>query len=183
MGFLFPPGDRPSSAAISDQRPARGGSKTSHPRAAEASRSACCLPCSRHAAVRVFGELMSVDLNHTIVAARDRQRSADFLAEVLGLGAPTPFGPFMVVEVANGVSLDFADADGEVTPQHYAFLVSEPEFDEIFGRIQARDLPYWADPARRRPGEINHNDGGRGVYFPDPDGHFLEIITRPYGTG
>ncbi len=126
---------------------------------------------------------MSVDLNHTIVAARDRQRSADFLAEVLGLGAPTPFGPFMVVEVANGVSLDFADADGEVTPQHYAFLVSEPEFDEIFGRIQARDLPYWADPARRRPGEINHNDGGRGVYFPDPDGHFLEIITRPYGTG
>jgi len=126
---------------------------------------------------------MSVDLNHTIVAARDRQRSADFLAEVLGLGAPTPFGPFMVVEVANGVSLDFADADGEVTPQHYAFLVSEPEFDEIFGRIQARDLPYWADPARRRPGEINHNDGGRGVYFPDPDGHFLEIITRPYGSG
>ena len=126
---------------------------------------------------------MSVDLNHTIVAARDRQRSADFLAEVLGLAALTPFGPFMVVEVANGVSLDFADADGEVTPQHYAFLVSEPEFDEIFGRIQARDLPYWADPARRRPGEINHNDGGRGVYFPDPDGHFLEIITRPYGSG
>jgi catechol 2,3-dioxygenase-like lactoylglutathione lyase family enzyme len=126
---------------------------------------------------------MSVELNHTIVAARDRQTSADFLAEVLGLGAPTPFGPFMVVEVANGVSLDFADADGEVTPQHYAFLVSEPEFDEIFGRIQARDLPYWADPARRRPGEINHNDGGRGVYFPDPDGHFLEIITRPYGSG
>lgn len=126
---------------------------------------------------------MSVELNHTIVIARDRQTSADFLAEVLGLGAPTPFGPFMVVEVANGVSLDFADADGEVTPQHYAFLVSEPEFDEIFGRIQARDLPYWADPARRRPGEINHNDGGRGVYFPDPDGHFLEIITRPYGSG
>jgi catechol 2,3-dioxygenase-like lactoylglutathione lyase family enzyme len=126
---------------------------------------------------------MSVELNHTIVAARDRQTSADFLAEVLGLAAPTPFGPFMVVEVANGVSLDFADADGEVTPQHYAFLVSEPEFDEIFGRIQARDLPYWADPARRRPGEINHNDGGRGVYFPDPDGHFLEIITRPYGSG
>jgi len=134
-------------------------------------------------AVRVSGDAMSVDLNHTIVAARDRQTSADFLAEVLGLAAPTPFGPFMVVEVANGVSLDFADADGEVTPQHYAFLVSEPEFDEIFGRIQARDLPYWADPARRRPGEINHNDGGRGVYFPDPDGHFLEIITRPYGTG
>jgi catechol 2,3-dioxygenase-like lactoylglutathione lyase family enzyme len=126
---------------------------------------------------------MSVELNHTIVMARARQTSAGFLAEVLGLAAPTPFGPFMVVEVANGVSLDFADADGDVTPQHYAFLVSEPEFDEIFGRIRARDLPYWADPGRRRPGEINHNDGGRGVYFPDPDGHFLEIITRPYGSG
>ena len=125
---------------------------------------------------------MSVELNHTIVAARDRQTSADFLAQVLGLAAPTPFGPFMVVEVANGVSLDFADADGEVTPQHYAFLVGESDFDEIFGRIQARDLPYWADPARRRHGQINHNDGGRGVYFPDPDGHFLEIITRPYGS-
>ncbi len=126
---------------------------------------------------------MSVELNHTIVAARDRRAAADFLAEVLGLAAPTPFGPFMVVEVANGVSLDFADADGEVTPQHYAFLVSESDFDEIFGRIRARGLSYWADPARRRPGEINHNDGGRGVYFPDPDGHFLEIITRPYGSG
>ncbi len=126
---------------------------------------------------------MGVELNHTIVAARDRQTSAAFLAEVLGLAPPTPFGPFMVVEVANGVSLDFADADGEITSQHYAFLVSEAEFDEIFGRIQARDLPYWADPARRRPGEINHNDGGRGVYFPDPDGHLLELITRPYGGG
>lgn len=126
---------------------------------------------------------MSVELNHTIVAARDRRAAADFLAEVLGLAAPTPFGPFMVVEVANGVSLDFADADSEVTPQHYAFLVSESDFDEIFGRIRARGLSYWADPARRRPGEINHNDGGRGVYFPDPDGHFLEIITRPYGSG
>lgn len=126
---------------------------------------------------------MGVELNHTIVSARDRHASAAFLAEVLGLGAPKPFGPFLVVELANGVSLDVADAEGEITPQHYAFLVSEAEFDGIFGRIQARDLPYWADPARRRPGEINHNDGGRGVYFPAPDGHLLEIITRPYGSG
>ena len=124
---------------------------------------------------------MGVELNHTIVAARDRRASAAFLAEVMGLAAPTPFGPFMVVEVANGVSLDFADADGDITSQHYAFLVSEAEFDQIFGRIQQWRLPYWADPGQRRPGEINHNDGGRGVYFPDPDGHFLEIITRPYG--
>jgi catechol 2,3-dioxygenase-like lactoylglutathione lyase family enzyme len=126
---------------------------------------------------------MSVELNHTIVAARDRRRSAAFLADVLGLADPAPFGPFMVVEVANGVSLDFADTEGDIPSQHYAFLVSEEEFDEIFTRIQARGLPYWADPARRRPGEINHNDGGRGVYFPDPEGHFLEIITRPYGSG
>lgn len=125
---------------------------------------------------------MSVELNHTIVRASDRDASANFLVEILGLEPPTPFGPFMVVDVANGVSLDYASAGGDIAPQHYAFLVSESEFDEIFGRIQARDLPYWADPGRRRPGEINHNDGGRGVYFPDPDGHQLEIITRPYGS-
>ena len=124
---------------------------------------------------------MSVQLNHTIVAAKDKRTSAEFLAEIMGLPAPTRFGPFMVVEVANGVSLDYADSDGEITSQHYAFLVGEADFDDIFGRIQAHDLPYWADPGQRRPGEINHNDGGRGVYFPDPDGHFLEIITRPYG--
>ena len=124
---------------------------------------------------------MSVELNHTIVAARDSRASATFLAEVLGLAAPTRFGPFMVVETANGVSLDFIDTDDEIVSQHYAFLVSEDDFDVIFRRIQARDLPYWADPGQRRPGEINTNDGGRGVYFPDPDGHFLEIITRPYG--
>ncbi len=124
---------------------------------------------------------MAVELNHTIVAARDASASAHFLAEVVGLHAPTRFGPFMVVETANGVSLDFMDTDGDFTPQHYAFLVGEDDFDAIFGRIRARNLPYWADPGRRRPGEINTNDGGRGVYFPDPDGHFLEIITRPYG--
>lgn len=127
--------------------------------------------------------MMSVELNHTIVAAHDRAASADFLAEVLGLPTPTPFGPFLVVQTSNGVSLDVMETDEDITPQHYAFLVSESEFDAIFGRIRGRDLPYWADPARRRPGEINHNDGGRGVYFPDPAGHLLEIITRPYGSG
>ncbi len=126
---------------------------------------------------------MSVELNHTIVAASNSRRSATFLADVLGLAAPTTFGPFEVVEVANGVNLDFMDTDDAIASQHYAFLVSEAEFDEIFARIQERDLPYWADPARRRRGEINRNDGGRGVYFPDPNGHLLEIITRPYGSG
>ncbi|RZS30343.1 hypothetical protein EV193_11739 [Herbihabitans rhizosphaerae] len=120
-------------------------------------------------------------LNHTIVSARDNLASARFLAELLGLSAPQPYGPFQVVELDNGVSLDFMTASGEFDRQHYAFLVSEPEFDEIFGRITERGLSYWADPFHRAEGEINHNDGGRGVYWEDPDGHNLEIITKPYG--
>jgi catechol 2,3-dioxygenase-like lactoylglutathione lyase family enzyme len=123
---------------------------------------------------------MTVRLNHTIVAARDKRESAAFLSDVLGLDPPTTFGPFSVVELANGVSLDFAD-DDDVHPRHYAFLVTEEEFDEIFGRIRARGLAFWADPFERKPGEINRNDDGRGVYWKDPNGHVLEIITRPYG--
>ena len=126
---------------------------------------------------------MTVQLNHTIVAVRDKQESATFLSEILGVGKPVPFGPFLVVEVDNEVSLDFADDHGPVHPQHYAFLVDEDRFDEIFGRIRERGLAYWADPFRRLPGETNTNDGGRGVYWEDPSGHFLEIITRPYGSG
>lgn len=125
---------------------------------------------------------MAVRLNHTIVAAHDRDASARFLTEVLGLPAPTHFGPFAVVQVGD-TSLDVLETDGKVASQHYAFLVTEAEFDEIFGRIRARGLPYWADPGRRRRGEINSGDGGRGVYFDDPNGHLLEIITRPYGSG
>jgi catechol 2,3-dioxygenase-like lactoylglutathione lyase family enzyme len=124
-----------------------------------------------------------VQLNHTIVSARDKQVSATFLSEILGLPTPKPFGPFLGVEVDNDVTLDFIDHDGEITAQHYAFLISEGEFDEIFGRITERGLSYWADPHRDQPGEINTRDGGRGVYFEDPSGHFLEILTRPYGSG
>ena len=127
--------------------------------------------------------MMTVRLNHTIVWCRDQQASATFLAEILGLGPPTRFGPFLVVGAANDVSLDFHETDTTVQSQHYAFLVAEDEFDEIFGRITQRQVEYWADPAMSRPGEINRNDGGRGVYFPDPDGHLLEILTRPYGSG
>ena len=123
---------------------------------------------------------MPVQLNHTIVAARDRHASAAFLADLLGLAGPTTYGPFAVVQLDNDVSLDFME-EAEVHPRHYAFLVSEEEFDEVFGRIRARGLDHWADPFQQRPGEINTNDGGRGVYWQDPDGHLLEIITRPYG--
>ena len=113
----------------------------------------------------------------------DQTMSARFLAEMLGRPAPTRFGHFDVVELDNGVSLDFADAEGPIRPQHYAFLISEADFDAVLSRIRERGLEHWADPMRHRPGEINHNNGGRGVYFPDPDGHYLEVITRPYGSG
>lgn len=126
---------------------------------------------------------MSVQLNHTIVPARDPQASAAYLAQLLGRAAPKRFGPFYAVDMDNGVTLDFMRAGGEVRSHHYAFLVSEPEFDEIFGRIRERGCRYWADPGQQRPGEINRRDGGRGVYWEDPDGHFLEILTRPYGSG
>jgi catechol 2,3-dioxygenase-like lactoylglutathione lyase family enzyme len=126
---------------------------------------------------------MSVQLNHTIVWCRDQQRSAGFLVEMLGRPAPVRFGPFLVVEVDNGVSLDYHEVDGDIPSQHYAFLIGEDNFDEVFGRIVERELDYWADPMCSRPGEINHHDDGRGVYFADPDGHLLEIITRPYGSG
>jgi catechol 2,3-dioxygenase-like lactoylglutathione lyase family enzyme len=124
---------------------------------------------------------MSVKLNHTIVHASDREATATFLTDVLGLPAASSYGPFLVVEVANEVSLDVMQDDGTISPQHYAFLVSDGEFDAILGRIKAQGLPYWADPFHRRPGEINTNDGGRGVYWDAPDGHNLEIITVPYG--
>jgi len=126
---------------------------------------------------------MAVTLNHTIVWCSDQGRSAAFLTDLLGLPAAKPFYHFLVVELDNHVSLDFYQREGEVARQHYAFLVGEREFDAAHGRIVAQGLTYWADPAQTRPGEINRNDGGRGLYFEDPDGHLLEIITRPYGSG
>lgn len=126
---------------------------------------------------------MAIELNHTIVLARDKEAAASFLTEILGLPPPTRWGPFEGVELANGVALDFADADGDIHPQHYAFLLTEAEFDEVFERLQARGLTYYADPHHNRPGEINRRDGGRGLYFADPNGHNLEILTRPYGSG
>jgi catechol 2,3-dioxygenase-like lactoylglutathione lyase family enzyme len=126
---------------------------------------------------------MAIQFNHTILYARDSQASAKFLADILGLPAPTHWGPFEMVTTANGANLDYMKTDGNITPQHYAFLISDPEFDEIFGRIQERKLPYWADPGQEQEDKINRHDGGRGVYFEDPNGHLLEIITRPYGSG
>lgn len=126
---------------------------------------------------------MAAELNHTILWCSDKMRSSAFLADILGLPPPRPFHHFMVVGLANAVSLDFMEKVGPVAHQHYAFLVGEDEFGPILGRIQASGQPWWADPGRTRPQEINHHDGGSGVYFEDPDGHLLEVITRPYGGG
>lgn len=124
---------------------------------------------------------MPVELNHTIVHCRDKHVSAGFLAEILGLSAPTAFGPFAEVRLTNGVALDFLETEDELHWLHYAFLVTEPEFDDIHQRLLDRDLPYWADSSLNIPQQINTNDGGRGLYWKDPDGHILEIITVPYG--
>jgi catechol 2,3-dioxygenase-like lactoylglutathione lyase family enzyme len=128
---------------------------------------------------------MAIEFNHTIVAATDRRESANYFTDVFGLPPAKEFGPFLVVSIEHGASLDFAQApEGqEIHPQHYAFLVTESEFDDIYGRIRERGQQHWADPRGSRPGEINHNDGGRGVYFQDPSGHYLEILTRPDGSG
>lgn len=122
---------------------------------------------------------MAVQLNHTIIPVPDKATSATFLAEILGLDPPTAFGPFMCVETANGVSLDYDDRSGSV-PGHYAFLVTEEEFDAIFSRVQQRGVRFWADPGHQLENEIN--DNGRGFYFEDPAGNNLEVLTRPYGT-
>ncbi len=125
---------------------------------------------------------MTVELNHTIVAARDKLTAAAFLTDLLGLPAPTPVRAVPGGDPGQRGESGIHRHLGRHHPQHYAFLVSESDFDVIFGRIRALDLPYWADPAHHEPSEINTRDGGRGVYFDDPNGHVLELITRPYGS-
>ncbi|MFI7319168.1 VOC family protein [Streptomyces venezuelae] len=125
---------------------------------------------------------MSVQLNHTIVHARDNRESAEFFAELLGLEISGEWGPFVAVALSNSVTLDFAAVPaGSITPQHYAFLVSEAEFEAAYEKIRDRGIEHWADPRQTLPGEFNRNDGGRGVYFLDPAGHAMELITVPYG--
>src|SRR4051812_37237287 len=127
---------------------------------------------------------MAITFNHTIVFSHDKQRSATFLTDLFDLPSPAPAGRFLTVTVANGVTLDYMDLPegGDVRRQHYAFLVSDDEFDAIYGKVRAGGLEHWADPMSTRQGEINTDDGGRGVYFRDPSGHQIEIITRPYGS-
>ena len=120
---------------------------------------------------------MSIELNHTIVCATDREKSAEFLAGILGLRTGPVAGPFVPIRLANGVTLDYLRVD-RVTSQHYAFLFGEDDFDAAMARIERAGIAYWADPFHERAGEINAVNGGRGVYFEDPDGHNLELLTR-----
>jgi catechol 2,3-dioxygenase-like lactoylglutathione lyase family enzyme len=122
-----------------------------------------------------------VEMNHAIVWCSNKVQSSTFFAEILGLNAPEEFGHFLVVRLANDVSLDFMQKEGPVAVQHYAFLISDAEFDDAFRRIQERRINFWADHAFEEAGQINRHWGGRGVYFNSPDGHVLELITRPYG--
>lgn len=124
---------------------------------------------------------MTIELNHTIVHASDRDAAAREVATILGTGEPTAYGPFLEIRMANGVNLDFMHVDGEIQGQHYAFLVGEDDFDAIHQRLRDAGQQWWADPFQRRPGEINTDDGGRGLYWQGPDRHWLEIITVPYG--
>lgn len=119
---------------------------------------------------------MGIALNHTIVAAKDKHASAAFLAGVLDLKVSEAAGHFVPIELSNGVTLDYDNRE-QVTPQHYAFMVSEAEFDAAFARIKDAGIAYWADPGHNQPGEINTRRGGRGLYFDDPDGHNMEILT------
>ena len=125
---------------------------------------------------------MTVQLNHTVITAKDGEAAARWFAEMFGMDEPEPLGPFWQVTTANGVGLDFATAGPEgIQPIHDAFLVSEDAFTQIYGRIVDRGMKHWADPHQHHPNQINHHDGGRGVYFLSPDGHYLEILTVPYG--
>ncbi|HEY3479292.1 MAG TPA: VOC family protein [Streptomyces sp.] len=120
---------------------------------------------------------MSIRLNHTIVCVTDRTKSAEFLAGILGLRTEPVTGPFVPVRLANDVTLDYLQVD-VVTSQHYAFLVGDDDFDAAMARIEHAGITYWADPFHRQAGEINHLNGGRGVYFEDPDGHNVELLTQ-----
>ena len=120
---------------------------------------------------------MAVELNHTIVPAHDPRGSAQFLADILGLPVDPPLAHFTPVTLANSVTLDF-DQHDEFESHHYAFLVSDEEFDAAFTRIQDRGVTFFADPACQQPGQIYQNKNGRrGTYFRDPGGHLMEILT------
>jgi catechol 2,3-dioxygenase-like lactoylglutathione lyase family enzyme len=123
----------------------------------------------------------TVQLNHTAIYATNRHLSAEYIAAILGLKVGAPFGPFLPVDLGNGVTLDYYEKrDEPIQSQHYAFLVPDDQFDTMIARLKTVGVTYYADPSHTEPGQINRLFGGRGAYFDDPDGHNMEIMTRPY---
>ncbi|MFF0273289.1 MULTISPECIES: VOC family protein [unclassified Streptomyces] len=123
---------------------------------------------------------MAVTFNHTIIAAKDRHASARFFRELLELPEAPSWGPFVNVQLADGVLIQFAEPPVDIQMQHYAFLVDDELFERAYARLREQGVEHWADPQMKRPGETNSEHGGRGVYFKDPGGHAFELITRPY---
>jgi catechol 2,3-dioxygenase-like lactoylglutathione lyase family enzyme len=124
---------------------------------------------------------MAIELDHTIVPAHDPKDSARFLADILGLSVGPPVAHFTPVRLANGVTLDFDHYD-HVDVHHYAFGVSDEEFEAAFGRIRDAGITYYADPACRQAGQTyTSKNGRRGTYFRDPNGHLMEILTPASG--
>ncbi|MEU1816629.1 VOC family protein [Streptomyces roseifaciens] len=128
---------------------------------------------------------MPNELNHVIVHVKDRRETGEFLSWLMDTAAPREWGRFTQITSSNGVGIDFIDdmvPTGDINRSHIAFLVTDEEFDAILGRIGERDVPFWADPMLKQPGEINHEYGGRGVYLKDPGGTCaVEFMTTPYG--
>ena len=120
---------------------------------------------------------MTITLNHTIIPAKDKKASAEFFARIFGLRVESPVGYFAAIRVNDTLTLDFAERE-VLESHHYAFHVSEAEFDAIFARVKEAELEYSSDPMHQNQGEINHRKGGRGFYFYDPNGHNLELLTR-----
>lgn len=122
---------------------------------------------------------MTVSLDHTIVPATDREAAAHFLATILGLPVGPETGPFLPVALANGVTLDYMHQPGAIPTLHYAFAVDDATFDAAFARLREAGVTYFADPMNTRPGELYQDGKTRGLYFRDPSGHNLELLTTP----
>ncbi|MEV5505587.1 VOC family protein [Streptomyces orinoci] len=123
---------------------------------------------------------MPARLDHTVVNSTNRFEAARFLTDLLGAPEPEANGPFAAVRLENGVTIDYADhivPPEKIASQHFAYLVSEEEFDGILARVQERGLTYWADPYHTKPNEVNHLNGARAFYVNDPDEHNLEFFT------
>lgn len=125
---------------------------------------------------------MAVHFDHTIIPSTDPENSARFLTELLRLPEPTTWGPFTTVTLDDGCTLQYANPGIAFPGQHFAFLVDDAGFDAAYQQIIAAGHTFWADPRKELAGQVNTNHGGRGLYFDDPDGHHLEILTRRYGS-